>query len=294
MAVIRLRSLGDCVLTTPALFLLKQTRPDVRIAVMVEDRFRAVFEDQPDTDEILPVTLSALRGFRADLCWNLHGGTRSALLTVASGARWRAGFGHFRHSRAYNARIPRAQEILGIERTVHTAEHIASGAFFLGVPRMEIPRARLGLQGIYGGMGGRRDGHCAVIHPFASAPDKTWAAEKFAAVAQQLRAAGTEAVFVGGGSDDFRAFGEFRCARGTLAETKELIARAPLFIGNDSGPAHMAAAFGAATVVIFGDSDRNIWSPWRTASEVVWSADGIGAVTVDDVMGAVARLGAPA
>jgi hypothetical protein len=38
-AVVRLRSLGDCVLTTPALALLKQTRPDLEIAVVVEDRF---------------------------------------------------------------------------------------------------------------------------------------------------------------------------------------------------------------------------------------------------------------
>jgi ADP-heptose:LPS heptosyltransferase len=293
VAVIRLRSLGDCVLTTPALFLLKQTRPDLRIGVMVEDRFRAVFEDQPDTDEILPVSLRALRAFRPDLTWNLHGGTRSAWLTAGSGARWRAGYEHFRHSRAYNVRIPRAQEILGVERVVHTAEHNASGAFFLGARRMEIPRARLGLPGVYGGAG-RRDPRCAVIHPFASAPDKTWPADNFAAIARQLRGAGTEAVFIGGGSDDFGAFGDFRCARGTLIETKELVARASLFIGNDSGPAHIAAAFGTPEVVIFGSSNRDIWSPWRTGSEVVWSEAGIAAVTVEDVMGALARLGIPA
>jgi heptosyltransferase III len=38
--VIRLRSLGDCVLTTPALALLKQHRPDLRMAVVVEDALR--------------------------------------------------------------------------------------------------------------------------------------------------------------------------------------------------------------------------------------------------------------
>ena len=54
IAVIRLRSLGDCVLTTPALALLKTHRPDLRIGVVVEPRFAAVFEDNPDVDEILP------------------------------------------------------------------------------------------------------------------------------------------------------------------------------------------------------------------------------------------------
>ena len=41
VAAVRLRSLGDCVLTTPALDILKRARPDLRIAVVVEDRFGA-------------------------------------------------------------------------------------------------------------------------------------------------------------------------------------------------------------------------------------------------------------
>jgi ADP-heptose:LPS heptosyltransferase len=59
--VIRLRSLGDCVLTTPALDLLKRFRPDLAVAVAVEDRFRAVFEANPDIDEMLPPSLGAVR-----------------------------------------------------------------------------------------------------------------------------------------------------------------------------------------------------------------------------------------
>ena len=291
VAVLRLRSLGDCVLTTPALEILKQARPDLSIAVMVEDRFRAVFEDQPDTDQILPASLNALRAFRPDLCWNLHGGTRSAWLTAGSGARLRAGFGHFRNAFAYNLRIPRAQEILGEERVVHTAEHIASGAFYLGAQRREIPRARLGIGGLVPDL----PRPYAALHAFASAPDKTWSSEKFAAVAQQLRAAGTEPIFLGGPADDFAPFAAFRCAAGaSLSDTKNLLAGASLFIGNDSGPAHIAAAFGVPTVVIFGNSDSQIWGPWRTPSEIVTAPDGIAAVAVDDVLGALARLRVPA
>ena len=51
--IIRLRSLGDSVLTTPALQLLKQARPDLRVAVMVEPRFAAIFEENPDVETIL-------------------------------------------------------------------------------------------------------------------------------------------------------------------------------------------------------------------------------------------------
>ena len=46
--IVRLRSLGDCVLTTPAISLLKKARPDLRISVAVEQRFRPVFENNPD------------------------------------------------------------------------------------------------------------------------------------------------------------------------------------------------------------------------------------------------------
>src|ERR1700716_4180752 len=98
VAVIRLRSLGDCVLTTPALEILKTVRPDLRIAVVVEDRFAPIFEGNPDIDEILPPTVRAVTRFHPGLCLNLHGGTRSMLLTGSSAARMRAGFAHFRGS----------------------------------------------------------------------------------------------------------------------------------------------------------------------------------------------------
>src|SRR4051794_17488904 len=119
VAVIRLRSLGDCVLTTPALAILKQSRPDLQVAVVVEDRFAAVFEGSPDVQAILPPTVRALARWRPELCLNLHGGTRSMLLTAGSSARMRAGSAHFRGAGIYNVRIPTAQEILGVQRKVH-------------------------------------------------------------------------------------------------------------------------------------------------------------------------------
>src|SRR5712671_184301 len=173
IAVIRLRSLGDCVLTTPALDILKQSRPDLRVAVVVEDRFAPVFEGNDSVAALLPPSIAALREWRPQLCLNLHGGSRSAALTAASGAQFRAGFAHFRFAQTYNVRIPRAQEILGVDRVVHTAEHLASAMFFLGARPIEIPRARLHAV--------RRSGAkpYAVIHPIASSPNKTWQADRF-------------------------------------------------------------------------------------------------------------------
>lgn len=283
VAVIRLRSLGDCVLTTPALDILKRFRPDLRVSVMVEDRFRELFEGNPDIDEILPPRLSHLRRARPHLCLNLHGGTRSVWMTAGSGAGYRAGFGHFRGQFVYNVRIPRAQEILRVDRKVHTAEHLASAVFYLGAPITEIPRAKL--------MAAARPGPCAVIHPIASTPAKTWRAESFLEVARYLKSSGSDVIFIGGADDDLSPFRTFRTLAGApLAEIKSLLASASVFVGNDSGPAHMAAAFGIPSVVLFASSDPAIWGPWRTPSEVIAAPAGIAQVRVGQVLEALTRL----
>jgi heptosyltransferase III len=285
VAVIRLRSLGDCVLTTPALQLLKRYRPDLRIGVAVEERFRAVFAGNPDVESLLDAAPGAARAWEPELCLNFHGGTRSAWMTAFSGARIRAGFGHYQFPLVYNRRIPRAQEILGVERTVHTAEHLASAIFWLGAPVTEIPRARLFAAG------DGRVPNAAVIHAVAATPEKMWDREGFLAVARHLRDTGLEPIFIGGPDDDLSPFAPFRTLRGRpLEQTKSLLAGAALFVGNDSGPAHMAAAFGLPVVVLFGASDPAIWAPWRTAAQTLVGAAGIGSIGVPEVLAALERL----
>jgi ADP-heptose:LPS heptosyltransferase len=287
IAVIRLRSLGDCVLTTPALALLKAHRPDLQIGVVVEDRFAAVFEGNPDIDAILPPRLSAVAGFRPKLAINFHGGTRSMVLTIASGAGLRAGFGHHSYGFLYTHRIPRAQEILGEERPVHTAEHLASAMFWIGVPTAAIPRATLSAKPRSPVTGGY-----AVLHPFASRPDKAWPVERFLAIADRLRErSGLEPVFVAGPQDDAQPFAKHRTlVNAPLADVKDLLAGAQLFLGNDSGPAHVAAAFGVPVVVLFGPSNPVTWAPWRTESHVLTSPGAIGDITVEQVIAAAEAL----
>jgi ADP-heptose:LPS heptosyltransferase len=286
IAVIRLRSLGDCVLTTPALELLKTHRPDLRIGVVVEDRFRALFEGSPHVDDILPPVTRVVAKWHPQMALNFHGGTRSMWLTAASGAQIRAGFANHAYSFLYTAKIPRAQEILGDPRRVHTAEHLASAMFWMGVPRTEIPRARLSagptpLAGAY-----------AVIHPFAATPEKTWPAEGFLAVAEHLRdKAGLEPVFLVGPGDDPTAVPGFVSVRNApLSAVKSLLASAQLFIGNDSGPAHIAAAFGVPVVVLFGPSDPVNWAPWRTEGHVLTNPAGIDSIRAGDVVAAADAL----
>ena len=286
VVIVRLRSLGDCVLTTPAIHILKSSRPDLRISVVVEERFAAVFEDNPDISSIVLPSVKAVAFRRPELCINFHGGTRSLVLTAASGARFRAGFAHYRASNVYNVRIPTAQEILGVDRKVHTAEHLASAMFYLGAERRPIPRARLFAERR------RSERGYVVLHPFAALPDKTWPAERFVEVARQLdEQHGLEPVFVAGPGDDAAPFTAFRVVAGAhLRETKSLLAGASLFIGNDSGPAHMAAAFGVPVVVLFGPSDHIVWAPWQVESEVLTGISSIESITIDQVTRAVEQL----
>jgi ADP-heptose:LPS heptosyltransferase len=289
VAVIRLRSLGDCVLTTPAISLLKAYRPDLRIAVVVEPRFRAVFERNSDVERLLDPQLSAIFSWHPKLILNLHGGTHSMALTLSSGAPLRAGFGHHRYSAIYSHRIPRAQEILGEERTVHTAEHLASAMFWLGVPREEIPRAKLnpdvGRPPACATHPGRS---VAVFHPFASQVDKTWPPDRFLALADDLNQTGLEPIILAGPTDDPTPFaGRAVCNNAPLADIISLMARAQLFMGNDSGPAHIAAAFGVPTVVLFGSSNPAIWAPWRTEARVLHRPEGIRGIEVSEVLDAI-------
>lgn len=288
IAVIRLRSLGDCVLTTPALDLLKSHRPDLRIAVVVEDRFRGVFEGNRDIERILPPQAGALLRWRPRLVLNLHGGTRSMALTMAAGAPLRAGFAHHRYSFLYSDRIPRAQEILGEERPVHTAEHIASAMFSMGVPQYPIPRAKL----IAATPPDIVPGGYAVLHPFASEQAKTWPARRFLEVATHLKnECGLEPVFLAGPGDNTAAFESYRVWSGApLGEVKNLMAGAHIFIGNDSGPAHIAAAFGVPVVAIFGSSNPVTWAPWRTETRVLTSPNGIQAIAAAEAIAAVDAL----
>lgn len=283
VAVIRLRSLGDCVLTTPALALLKEYRPDLNIAVAVEDRFRRVFEQSPDVTQTLADGVFTLTPFRPHLTINLHGGTRSQWITCFSLARLRAGFAHHTGSWIYNVPVPRAQQVFCQERIVHTAEHMASAMFYLGVPCKEIPQAKLFCKELP-----TRNPY-AIFHPMASVASKAWPAERFLQIAKRLE--GLDPVFIGGPGEDLSAFSAFECHSGAPLDTIfSLMKSASLFVGNDSGPAHVAAAFGVPSLVLFGPSNPCIWAPWRTKAEVIHSPNGLAQISVERVWCAVEQL----
>jgi len=280
VVVIRLRSVGDAVLTTPALRLLKAARPDLHVTVVMDEPLAGLLEGSPDVDRVLAVargrTIDAVKSIRAEkpeLCLNLHGGVSSAWMTLFSGAKLRVGYGHYPKSFVYNRRIPRAQEILGLSQNaaVHTAEHHASAMFYLGVERSEIPPARLYAPSA------QRSERYAVLHVAATYHTKAWPIKRYVRLAEAMQVEmGIRPVIIAGPGAD-QLLGAFPRETETKAnlsieQMKSLIGGARLFVGNDSGPAHVAAAFGVPSVVLFGSSSSELWGPWRNRHEVVETA----------------------
>ncbi len=290
--ILRLRSIGDIVLLTPALQLLKNWRPDLRISVMVEARFRELLQGNPAIEEILIPgegagagnllsRLGVIRSLRSrgfSLCVNLHGGPTSCLFTRWSAAPWRVGFAHYRGAGTYNILVPDARTIMN-QPSLHTAEHQAAAFFYLGLPRTEIPRAQLFCGGTQAAWWDARratlriprDEAYAIIHPTAAYKTKEWSAEGFARIGEHLEC-------------DARIIPVYSCGPGespvldavakdsggpirrlenvSLGQFAAALSGAKLFVGNDSGPAHMASALARPLVVVFGSSSSPIWGPW--------------------------------
>jgi ADP-heptose:LPS heptosyltransferase len=117
-----------------------------------------------------------------------------------------------------------------------------------------------------------------LIHPAAAFATKQWATENFARVAEFLTARGFAPVAIAALNE--KSLLEKLCSEAnvkivtfdlSLPEVTALAARSQLFIGNDSGIAHIAAAVGTPAVVIFGSSNIAHWRPWNSApAEVVF------------------------
>jgi ADP-heptose:LPS heptosyltransferase len=302
--ILRFRSIGDIILLTPALRLLHEWRPDLRVSVMVESRFRDLLQGNPAVEEILIPgegsgvrnllsRLAALREVRRrdfSLCVNLHGGPTSRFFARWSAARWRVGFAHYRGASLYNILVPDARTILN-QPSLHTAEHQAAAFFYLGLPRKEIPRAQ-----IFSGeehaawwdakrasLGIAPGQAYAIVHPTALYKTKEWAPEGFARMGEFLERQARVAPVYSCGPGEAPVLDAVEKAAGSrvrrlegvsLAQFAAALAGARLFLGNDSGPAHMAAALARPVVAIFGSSSSPIWGPWprqacRPAARVV-------------------------
>ena len=135
----------------------------------------------------------------------------------------------------------------------------------------------------------------AVVHPGSGGRAKRWPAERFAETARRL---GRPVVWVLGPAEaeepELRELGRSVgtvVADPPLRALAGLLARCSLYVGNDSGVSHLAAAVGAPTVAVFGHTDPAVWAPRGEHVVVVGSPaeGGLAAVSVGDVVAAAAK-----
>jgi len=284
--VIRLRSIGDTVLATPSLIALKRFLPHADVDILLEDWVVPLLEGHDSIDNVLTAgkttaerikTARAIRSRRYDVVFNLHGGSTSAFFVATSGARHRVGYAGYRYAFVYNHRLSSSSDFWKREHT-HSAEQQLALLGLVGVPVRDRPRSHLTIRtGCISGLAVPEP--FALIHPTAATETKTWPVESFARIVEYLYDKGLRPVAVGTMVEEpilesLKA--EARTPITTffnlsLPQITALASQAKIFIGNDSGIAHIAAAVETPSVVIFGSSNRHHWYPWTDGpNEIVF------------------------
>jgi len=283
--IIRLRSLGDVVLLTPALSALHAWRPDLRLSVLVQSFCAPILEGNPAVAEILLMggflsAVSNLRRRHFPVVYNQHAGPTSALLTAAIGAPHRVCWTRRQFSFVYNVLVTDPGD------KIHTVEHRIEQFYATGLPRTPIPPARVypqpdacsAIAKNLSEIGISSGAPYAVIHPGGKYFTKRWSPENFIDLAQWLRKTHSIEPVFSTGSTETEIVSELRRLSGgefalmdslDLRQLIALVAGARIFIGNDSGPTHIATATGRPVVAIFGSSSSVHWRPWQTAYRVV-------------------------
>jgi heptosyltransferase-3 len=268
--------MGDCLLLTAPVRALKQEFPGFRVAVLVEERFAPCFDGNPDFDEVLIAGGKFSTGLRLltrrfHAVVNLHGGTTSLLYSCLTWGK-RIGSEHYRAAKLYHGRVPASVD------SAHTVESTMACLQWLGLRCQRAPALRYEPHSaeavrIQEKLKGRP---YVVVHPGSIMETKRWEARRFGEVARGLAQRGfTIVVTAGPGEESLTSLvahdieGTVILLSLTIPELAELIRGARLYIGNDSGPMHLAAAVGTPTVAIWGSSDSRRWRPWGVEHRVV-------------------------
>lgn len=121
------------------------------------------------------------------------------------------------------------------------------------------------------GVGAPVAGDEVVVHPGSGSAAKCWPVERFVELIEGLKREGYPVrVVIGEVEADRwggRRIAQLECVAPlvrprTYLELLEVIAPARIFVGNDSGPGHLAGALGVRSVILFGPTSPDVWRPW--------------------------------
>lgn len=297
--VVKLRQLGDVLLTTPVFSVVKRLYPHIRLDALVYRESAALLEGHPAVESIHTVDrewkrLSLLERVRSeaglikrvrktgyDLVINLTEGDRGAFAAIFSGARWRIGRkeernkGFLGKSRVYT-HLYRAQDRqrhmveqhLDALRRVGLRIPLNSEPLILNVPDASRKSAHEKMRAA--GWNGER---YILLNPTSRCIYKCLPEATVARVGERLHAAGWRLAIASGPAE-----AEKRMIRNIINQTNAPILDfggtldlmefgatleyADASVGSDSLPMHMAAALRVPTATWFGPSMNAVWHPW--------------------------------
>jgi len=290
--IVRLRRIGDVVMTTPAVTLLKKHFPEASLTYLIEEPYRKLVEGNPCLDRVIVIppkqkfgefvrTIREVRKEKYDVLLDFHGGPRASWITLWSGAKLKIGYAIKPKGFLYDIQIPRRGE----RGPFHSVENHANVVRALGVefddaaiPPPLLPAPKPGevehVQDILkeagaAGVGGTK---IVALHIGAGNRFRDWGAANIARLIDLLARLPAVLIALLGAEGDKRIEAEIlKSAKGAvlplagklnLMEIKELISRAALFVGPDSGPMHIAASTPTPIVAYFGPTLPANFAPW--------------------------------
>ena len=262
--------IGDAVINSGVLNYLVQTRPEARFTIACGHLPADLFMQTPRLDEIIVVRKKKF-GMHWGGLWRRVVGTRWDLVVDmrSSGLAWMLWTkerGILRQSRAPVHKVREAAGALKLASPPSPKLYLDPDAQARAASL--IPTGR----------------NVLAVCPSASLPYKTWPGVRFAELVQRLVKSGGPLagakVAIFGGPDDHEAAKPLRESlddAGIIDLTGQLglmdvaacLERVRLFIGNDSGVMHIAAAVGAPTLGLFGPSDERLYGPYGPKCAIV-------------------------
>jgi lipopolysaccharide heptosyltransferase II len=298
---------GDAVMALPALSELRRIFADARITFVARPWVAGLFEGEGLADNLIPVhdsrgVVSTARNFiraarqlrseRFDLAVLLQNAFGAALLARAAGARTIAGYPTDSRRALLHFVIPFAQD----HKSAHQVRYYLNIASELerrltGSTRVEVealqPQLHVGRDQLEGARlileeAGVRTDSAPILTMCPGATNsraKRWPVERFAETADRLAARnGFQTIIVGTSGEvevaeevarRMRSRAAVLAGRTNIAELKAVLACTSLLISNDTGTAHVAAALGVRTAVVFGPTEHLCTRPLSDAVTVV-------------------------
>jgi lipopolysaccharide heptosyltransferase II len=300
LLLVRLRLIGDVVLTTPLVSGLRRRFPDATLTYVVEPDAAPVLAMNPHLTELIvtprrrgiarvrdDIRLARqLRRTRFDVAIDLHGGPRSAWLTWASGAPMRIGYAIAGRAWMYTHVVPRSPDLTPRHSVANQWDLLAPLGIdacdpardALSMPESPEAAAHVSARLTAAGIG---DEHTViVVHVSAGNPFRRWPTERFTELVVGMASGDPRRrIVLNSGPSDWAAArhvaSEARRQLGPLATRvpdigefdlagfRALVARAAVYIGGDTGPTHVAATTTTPIVELLGPTLPERSAPWR-------------------------------